>query len=124
LKDVRRESRCGAILVSFEEGSRPIDEDPHGRVQVTAADAQLLVRYGVDFSETAVRQYFDLAWATLSLADAILDEEVRMTIKLAEANLAEERRQEALTEAAAAVRLHEKILGRLIPTAHWCGEFD
>lgn len=96
----------------------------HRGIAVTPADAQRLVRYGVDFAEAAVPQFFGLGWASLSLADAIRDEDVRQAVKLAESHLAESRHQEALVEAVAAVKLLERFLERLMPLAVWRAEFD
>lgn len=96
----------------------------HRGIAVTQADAERFVRYGVDFAEVAVPQFFALEWKSLSLADAIRDEAVRSVVKLAESYLAQEQFDEALVESAAAVRILEHVLERLIPVAVWRGEFD
>jgi hypothetical protein len=96
----------------------------HRGTSVTEADARRFVRYGIDFAETALPQFFSLQWRELSLADAIRDAAVRSTIKSAEAYLAEERYKEALVEAVVAVQILERGLDKLLPRTQWRGEFD
>lgn len=93
----------------------------HGTVP-SVADAKKLVRYGLDFAETASQRFFEVDLSTLSMADLIRDDKIRELVKAAESHLSVGETPEALIEAADAVALVNGMLQQLMPLAPQFGD--
>lgn len=81
----------------------------------SAADAQRLVRYGIEFLEVAFPRLMKIDFESVSLSDMLRTEAVRNAMKSAERHLSVGTFDQAIKEAALAVALSERGLAGLIP---------
>lgn len=87
----------------------------HTGTAPATSDARRLVRYAVEFLESACPAFFDVEWRSISLSDLVLAPAVRAALKLAEQMASDENFVEAVIEAAQAVKHVEASLISSLP---------
>jgi len=89
----------------------------HSGTSPSRADAQRLVRFGLEFLEAAAPRLVGIEYEQISLIAAVQNDEVRELLMEAEGHLKAARWQDAMVEAADAFGRSEATLHTLLPAA-------